>query len=66
MTRKEATSLINDVLFGSPGAAHDTPTGRELIHSLVDEMGLEALSDDAVIRLAQMHEQKEAASFDKA
>ena len=57
MPRAEAISTINEVLYGSPGAAHDTEKGRELIRDLVEEMGLSALTDAAVIRLAQMHEQ---------
>jgi hypothetical protein len=56
MTRAEATQTINDVLYGSPGAEHDTKDGRDLIHNLIDEMGLSALTDEAAIRLAQMHE----------
>ena len=55
MSRKEAERIITEVLYGAPGASYDTPEGRDMIHELVDRMGLSALTDDAVIRLAAMH-----------
>lgn len=55
MDRKTATDLIVNALYGAPGESWDTTTGRELVNDLLDEMGLAALSDEAVIRLAGMH-----------
>ena len=55
MTREEATRLVVEVLYGAPGEDHDTPQGRELLLGLLEELGLAALTDEAVVRLAQRH-----------
>jgi len=52
MTRESAAHLIQDVLYGT-----DTETGHRLLSDLVAEMGLDALSDEAVVRLAAMHQE---------
>jgi hypothetical protein len=45
------------VLFGAPGEGHETEPGRNLMLALLEEMGLAALTDAAVVRLAALHEQ---------
>jgi len=54
MTRAEAEDIVNNILFGT-----DTDTGRELAARLIEEMGTAALTDRAVIRLAELHQVKE-------
>jgi hypothetical protein len=54
MTRAEAEDIVNNILFGT-----DNDTGRELAARLIEEMGTKALTDRAVIRLAQLHQQHE-------
>lgn len=48
MDRIEAERIISDVLWPV-----DEPTGRQMLHDLLDERGLSALTDEAVITLAQ-------------
>jgi hypothetical protein len=54
MTRAQAEDIVNNVLYGT-----DTDTGRHLAGELIEEMGTAALTDRAVIRLAQLHQQME-------
>lgn len=51
MDRKQAERLVNDVLYGV-----DTPEGKELLLELIEEMGTSALTDEAVIKLAELHD----------
>lgn len=51
MDRKQAERLINDVLYGV-----DTPEGKELLLELIEEMGTSALTDEAVIKLAELQD----------
>ena len=60
MTREQAEHVVRDVLFGAPGEGHETEPGRDLMLALLEEMGLAALTDAAVVRLAALHEQFEA------
>jgi len=53
MDRAQAEDIINNTLYGT-----DTDTGRDLLLDLIGEMGTKALTDEAVIRLAALHEQK--------
>ena len=59
MDRQRAYDTIVNTLYGAPGERHDTPIGTDLAMGMLREMGLAALTDDAVIRLAQMHEAQE-------
>ena len=42
-------------LYGFPGEDHNTRDGLDLLLAMLDEIGIKALSDDAVIRLSQKH-----------
>ena len=54
MNRAQAEDIITNTLYGT-----DTDTGRQLAAELIEEMGTKALTDRAVIRLAQLHQQME-------
>lgn len=58
-TRAEARRIITETLYGAPGEDYDTPDGRELMTALLEQMGLLALTDDAVVRLAAMHRDRD-------
>ena len=60
MDRRKAERVINDVLYGT-----DTDIGRELLLKLVAEMGTAALTDEAAIKLAQLHENAHDESIDR-
>ena len=55
MSRDEAVSIITQVHYGAPGEDYRTDVGDRIIMDLLAQTGLEALTDDAVIRLAGMH-----------
>ena len=62
MTKREADErVVRDVMYGAPGEPYDTETGRTLMVALLEQMGLSALTDEAVARLAAMHQQEEEA-----
>jgi hypothetical protein len=52
MERKEADQIIA-ILYGT-----DTETGRQLLHDLLEEMGLATLTDEAVCTLAGEHRRR--------
>ena len=60
MTREKAESIIKS-LNGFPGEDRDTVTGHSMAVSLIRRMGLRALSDEAVLRLALDQAQSELA-----
>lgn len=51
--RREAERKINEVFYGT-----DTELGRDLLFALIAEHGTAALTDEAVIKLAEMHERR--------
>lgn len=56
MTRERAERIVRDVMYGAPGEGRDTPDGRRLLLGVLEQMGLSALTDAAVIRLAAEHQ----------
>jgi hypothetical protein len=58
-TRAESKRIIVGTLYGFPGEDYDTDEGRVLATTLLMEMGLEALTDEACSRLAALHQQHE-------
>ena len=48
-TRAEATNIINELY------STDTVPGQEMLRDLLNEMGLAALTDEAVVKLALKH-----------
>lgn len=54
MTRAEAVAEIN-ALYGAPREDHDSDQGRALLLDLFEEVGLDALTDAAALRLAGLH-----------
>lgn len=52
--RDQAASTVEG-LYGIPGDGHDTPAGRMLLLELFEELGLGALTDEALRRLADLH-----------
>lgn len=51
--RNEAERKINKVFYGT-----DTEEGRELLLELIEELGTAALTDEAAVKLAEMHERR--------
>ena len=58
MNRVQAISVIENS-FGLDGKLVDHPAGILLVKRVIEEMGFNALRDDAVIRLAEMQEEME-------
>ncbi len=56
MTREKAEDIVRNVLYGAPGEDYDTADGRRLLLGVLEEMGIAALTDEAVIRLAAAHQ----------
>ena len=58
MSRQEAEEIVRGALYGAPGEPHFTQTGLDLLLALLGGMGLSALTDEAVLRLAALHLQE--------
>lgn len=59
MSRADAEIAIMGSPFGFPGEDWDMEEGRLLANKLLDEMGLNALTDEAVVRLAELHKARD-------
>ena len=51
MSRQQDERIVNDVLYGV-----DTPEGQEILLALIAEMGTDALTDEALAKLAEMQD----------
>ena len=66
MTREGAERIVRDVMYGAPGEDWDTPDGRRLLIGVLEQMGLSALTDAAVIRLAAEHQAEDERQASRA
>lgn len=66
MTREEAEQIVRDVMYGAPGEDHDTARGRGLLLGVLEQMGLSALTDEAVVRLAAAHQAEDERETNRA
>jgi hypothetical protein len=66
MARERAEQIIRGVMYGAPGEDHDSASGRRPLLGVLEQMGLSALADEAVVRLAAAHQAEDERETNRA